>query len=97
MDTSTYKERILALLTKEDKPLKAKEICLLLQENNGYCWPPTLRVVLSLLVTQKILGTAKYKFTPSVYGKPEWFKNGKVKEELNFNPHWKKTKHELTN
>lgn len=98
INKATYRERVIELITKENRPMQAKEICSKLQANGSYTYYPTLRVILSMLVTQKILCMAKYKFTPAFYCKPEWLERGKVRKEFNFNPYWnKKEKHELKN
>lgn len=88
---ATHKENIIRVFNKYQRPMQLKEVTSALRMYMAEKPDPlVIAVVLTRCIKEGMLARAKYKRIATFYCKPEWVKDGKVKEELNFDPYWNK-------
>lgn len=85
----TQKDNIIRVFEKKKRPLKATEIKDTL-ENLLDEWVnlSSLRVILVQAEAEGMLTSIKFKGVAKFYCKPEWVEEGKLKEGIEFDPHW---------
>lgn len=87
-----HKDNIIRVFEKFNRPMQAKEIWTALTKFEDEDVPDYMVIAVTLVrcVDHGMLVKVKYPKIATFYCKPEWVKDGKIKEELNFDPYWHK-------
>jgi hypothetical protein len=80
-----HKDGIIKVFKKLKRPLQARTIYDHIEVDLSF---DSLKVVLHICEKEGILASIKYPGTPMFYCKPEWVEDGKLREDIEFNPHW---------